>query len=396
MDQYQQYKRIADLIAGEIRGTLSSDEKENLHSWVGECEKNRLLYDRLRNSSYFHDWASAVEKIDAQAGLDRLYPQILRERKKEFRLTILKYAAVLLVPAFLAGAVYYFMPKPRPGKVLVTEQAPAIAPGKSKAILILNDGKTVNLDSGNDLQLKELDGTTIEKRDGQINYTPLDRQAPREPLFNVIRIPRGAEYHLILSDGTRVYLNAMSQFKYPVQFSKGARKVELSGEAFFEVTPSDVPFIVKTKGMDVKVLGTSFNVNAYEDNPQVVTTLVTGKVRLKAKNKLGGHYILSPQEQAVFNTTDLNWEVKTVDVRLYTGWKDGRFIFYDMRLEDIMNSLGRWYSADFAYSEPALKDLRFSGSLNKYEDLGQILDIIQSTNKVKVEINQTTIIFRET
>lgn len=396
MDQYDQYRKIAELIAGEIRDTLSPDDRNMLINWINQCEENKQLYYRLKSSSYFHNWREAIEKIDPRAGWEKLVPLIAEERKKNLKLQILKYASVILLPFILAGAVYYSLTERHMEQTQVAEQpAREIQPGTSKAVLILNDGKTVTLDAKNELQLKETDGTTIEKTRGQLNYAPLAGKPVQRSLYNTIKIPRGGEYNLILADGTRVFLNAMSEFKYPVQFCKKARVVELSGEAYFDVTPSDIPFIVKTRDMKIKVLGTSFNVNAYENTGEVVTTLVRGKVRIEAKNSLGGNYILSPDEQAVFNTTDLHWDVKTVDVSLYTSWKNGEFIFYDNRLEDIMNTLGRWYSVDVAWENPKMKDIRFSGSLNKYNNISQILEIIQATNKIKIEINNTTIIFKE-
>jgi ferric-dicitrate binding protein FerR (iron transport regulator) len=187
----------------------------------------------------------------------------------------------------------------------------------------------------------------------------------------------------------------MSEFKYPVRFTGDTRGVELSGEAYFEVSHSGKPFIVRANQTVVRVLGTCFNVNAYENTGKVVTTLVKGSVMVNAKDGRKASYILSPDQQAVFDSRDLSWQVKTVDISLYTGWKEGEFIFYDNRLEDIMNTLGRWYSVDVDWTNPKLKDIRFSGSLNKYNDLSEILEIIQATNKVKIEINNTTIVFKE-
>ncbi len=396
MDQYDQYRQIAELIAGEIRDTLNSDDRDTLRNWINQCEENRQLYYRLKSSSHFHNWRKAIEKIDARASWGELVPLIAEDRKKSFKLQILKYASVILLPFVIAGVVYYSLMERHIEQIQVAEQpGKEIQPGTSKAVLILNNGKTVTLDAKNELQLKETDGTTIEKTRGQLNYTPLAGKPVQKSLYNTIKIPRGGEYNLILADGTRVFLNAMSEFKYPVQFCKKARVVELSGEAYFDVTPSDIPFIVKTRDMKIKVLGTSFNVNAYENTGQVVTTLVRGKVRIEAKNPMGGNYILSPDEQAIFNTTDLHWDVKTVDASRYTSWKSGEFVFYDNRLEDIMNVLARWYSIDVEWEDPKMKDIRFSGSLNKYNNMNQILEIIQAINKIKIEVNNMTIVFKE-
>lgn len=396
MDQYNQNKKIAELISGEIQEILSAEERETLVNWISESEENKRLYYRLRNSYNFREWRKSVEKIDTDTCWKELYPFLTEEKRKYRSLQILKYAAVILFPLLITGVAYYLATRQKSESVQELQQSvQTIQPGTSKAVLILNDGKAVTLDAQRGLQIKEADGTNIEKTEGQLSYTPLSKRTDHTPLYNTIRIPRGGEYSLILADGTRVYLNAMSEFKYPVQFNKRARVVELTGEAYFEVTPSNIPFIVKTHDMKIKVLGTAFNVNAYKNSGKVITTLVHGKVKVEAKNTMGGNYILSPDEQAVFNADDLHWDVKKVDVNLYTGWKDGEFIFYDQRLEEIMEILSRWYSADVQYTSQSIRDLRFSGSLNKYNDLWEILEIIQSTNKVKIEINNTTILFKE-
>jgi ferric-dicitrate binding protein FerR (iron transport regulator) len=270
-----------------------------------------------------------------------------------------------------------------------------ILPGKSRAILVLDDGQSVLLDSLTEQSITEKDGTMIEKGNQSLNYSKQSDNLNAANIYNTIKIPQGGEYNLILSDGTKVYLNAESQLRYPVQFAGNVREVELVGEGYFEVaTNAQKPFIVKTKGVSVEVLGTSFNVNAYGNTEKIVTTLVEGSVKLNMQGSSASQ-ILEPAEQAVFDVNNGKTEVRKVDVNLYTAWKDGNLIFYDNRLEDIMIILKRWYSAEVEFKSATIKELRFSGSLDRYGDIRQILDIIKSTGKVNIEIKENTILFSE-
>ncbi|VAW22403.1 Putative anti-sigma factor [hydrothermal vent metagenome] len=395
MNKYNGYKRIAELIFGEITDNLGPDEMEELYTWVDSQPENKELYNQIRNSTHFQSWYSFREKIDTLEGWEQLYPFIRKEKKRELRRVFLKYAAILLLPLLIAGGFYYFVyPGYEQGAVSQTAEIKA---GSKKAVLILNDGNTVVLDSPGALLITEADGTSIQKTNGLLNYIKPVNKKPKAPLYNSVKIPRGGEFDLILADGTHVYLNSLSELKYPVQFIGDKREVELTGEAYFEVVhKNDKPFIVKTREMSMEVLGTTFNINAYENTGKVITTLVAGKIMVKGNNNesMEGR-ILIPEEQAVFDISSKQLEVIKVDVSLYTAWKDGEFIFYNTRLYDIMNTLTRWYSVEARFMDNSLKELRFSGSLGRYGNIDSILDIIKSTNKVEIVINNNVIILKK-
>lgn len=395
MEKDIQGERIAKLIAGEIGETLTPKEEKVLHSWINERTENKALYQKLRSSENFQNWRTSYEQIDAGSGWEELYPQIKKQEKTKIWLRTFKYAAILLLPALLLVGVVNDLAKRNSNEKQLAKEMTEITPGTKKAFLTLDNGETVILDSDEEVKLKELDGTTIQKTRGQLTYVPAKKTKNRAPLYNIVRTPRGGEYNLVLEDGTKVFLNAMSQIKYPVKFDAESREIELTGEAYFEVAHSAIPFVVKTSQLDVTVLGTTFNINAYENNGEIVTTLVEGKVQVDTRQEGSSSLILQPQEQAVFNTEDQRLGVKKVDISLHTGWKDGKFIFYDMRLEDIMNSLTRWYSAEVSYSDSISRNMRFSGSLKRNEDFSQILDIIQSTNKVSIEMDNQTVVFQK-
>lgn len=203
--------------------------------------------------------------------------------------------------------------------------------------------------------------------------------------YNTLIVPRGGEFSLELADGTRVWLNAESRLRYPVAFMGKERKVEMEGEVYFEVVKNnEKPFIVTVNGVDIRVLGTSFNVSAYQE--EVVTTLVEGKVQLKRGDE---QVVLSPNQQAIWS--DDKFKVKQVDACNYVLWKEGIFYFEDVDLERILDDMARWYNVNIFYMNPTLKKMKFSVEIKRYEDINEILRRIEQTKRVKFEIKDRTI-----
>jgi len=394
MTEYQYYNKIINLISKEIGGILSPEEEQEVYFWIKEHPDNEALYVRIKNSENFRDRNLKHQEIDVKKGWEKINSKIEKETRILKLKKIFSYAAAILLPFIIAGglAVYFYEQNPAEKTIV---KISGIEPGKSRAVLVLDDGKLVSLDSLNNLEITEKDGTIIQKGAQSLNYSKNTETALVKNIYNTIKIPHGGEYNLVLSDGTRVYLNAESTIKYPVQFTESFREVELTGEAYFEVT-KDIhkPFIVKTQGMNIEVLGTSFNLNAYVNTDKILTTLVEGSVKINVDGSNESR-ILKPDEQAAFDIRTGQTEIRKVDVNLYVAWKDGRLNFYDCRLEDIMITLTRWYTADVIYLNPSAKDLRFSGSLNRYGNINQILDIIKSTGKVKISTKENTILFSE-
>lgn len=394
MNNYHEYKRIVFLISKEISEDITLQETQELSEWLSKHPDNSALYNRIRNSESLKQRNEEYQQIDIQAGWRLLASKMERKKDREIKpRRVLYYAAAILVPLIILGGLSWYFSNEKPEEKVVVLQAPKIEPGKPRAILVLDDGKYVALDSLNNQMITEKDGTLIEKNNQSLNYSGQSGNSKMTNIYNTIKIPRGGEYNLVLSDGTKVYLNSESQLRYPVQMAGNIREVELTGEGYFEVTKNDKsPFVVKTKGVSIEVLGTSFNVNAYDNTGEIVTTLVEGSVKLNLQGS-SLTKTLKPAEQAVFDKNSGQTEISKVDVNLYTAWKDGHLIFYNNRLEDVMVILTRWYSAEVLFKNESIKDLRFSGSLDRYGDIKQILDIIGSTGKVNIEIKDNTILF---
>ena len=259
----------------------------------------------------------------------------------------------------------------------------------------MSSGKIVNLLPEEELEIKENNGIHITHSGDTLNYSIAEHLSGHLPTsqkieYNTLIIPRGAEYFLVLSDGTEVWLNAESELKYPARFSKEQREVYLKGEAYFRVTPRNrQPFLVHTRGTSVKVLGTAFNVMSYPTSRCVETTLEQGKVEIRAGGK---NVILQPGMQAVFSKAMQTLETKYVNTSHYTSWKDRRMLFEKIRLEDLLEKLGRWYDMDIFYLQPECKEVLLTGNLVRHEKITTILRLLETMGKVRFSIHQKTII----
>ena len=258
-------------------------------------------------------------------------------------------------------------------------------PGTSKAILMMADGKEVVLEQGQNLNILLNERVRVATSSQGIVYEEHGKGMVTEE-YNKLTTPVGGEYSLVLSDGTKVFLNADSELKYPVEFSDGKRIVDLKGEAYFEVHKDSLrPFIVRMNGAEVTVLGTSFNVNTYGDDGQIYTTLVNGSVRVSSmKNKQ--EEILKPGMQSVMNVQSGLLTVRKVDVEPYVAWREGRFVFRAMTLDLIMRQLQRWYDFEVFYQNPELKDYEFRGVIKRDMDLDKVLSVIKVTTNVDFEV----------
>ena len=258
-------------------------------------------------------------------------------------------------------------------------------PGTSKAILMMADGKEVVLEQGQNLNILLNERVRVATSSQGIVYEERGKGMVTEE-YNKLTTPIGGEYSLVLSDGTKVFLNADSELKYPVEFSDGKRIVDLKGEAYFEVHKDSLrPFIVRMNGAEVTVLGTSFNVNTYGDDGQIYTTLVNGSVRVSSmKNKQ--EEILKPGMQSVMNVQSGLLTVRKVDVEPYVAWREGRFVFWAMTLDLIMRQLQRWYDFEVFYQNSELKDYEFRGVIKRDMDLDKVLSVIKATTNVDFEV----------
>lgn len=285
-------------------------------------------------------------------------------------------AAAIFVLALGFTFYFYIIPAEKHQNIKNSIIVSDIGPGGSKAILILSDGTKIELNKVKNKQLINEPGTIINKvTEGQIVYTGNASSPNTANSFNTIQTPNGGEFHLVLPDGTEVWLNAASTLKFPTSFAKAKeRRVELSGEAYFRVAHNkSKPFRVSSQGQIVEVLGTSFNVMAYKEERSMNTTLLEGSVKVTKGTNVK---IIKPGQQAVANT---NIKVIDADVDLALAWKNGRTYFKDADIQTLMRSLSRWYDLEIEYRGPIPKRL-FTGGISRKSNLSGILKILELAN----------------
>jgi hypothetical protein len=308
-------------------------------------------------------------------------------------------AAAAIILLLGTGAYLLFFHK-EPTEIAQTEIQPStkmdIRPGGNKAMLILANGRQITLDSTHMGQLANQGNSKIVKvKSGLLTYTKTDIStgvlAGASP-YNTLVTPKGGEYQLILSDGTKVWLNAASSIHYPVTFTGGQRLVEITGEAYFEVAKNDnMPFIVKDGNTEVQVLGTHFDVNGYKDEPTIKVTLLEGEVRtvqlITRRSQL-----LKPGEQAQMNLQGQIQLIKNADTEAAVAWKNGYFQFDREDLGTIMRQVSRWYDVEVKYSDVKLENQLFSGTVSRFKNVSELLKMLSLTGAAHFKIDGEEII----
>lgn len=372
---------------------ITKEELHKLQEFVAENPGADDLLDELFDE-YFN--IMDIEEPSEPSSKD-MYERIVQELnlndnieepKRQSRLLYWATTAAVL----LMVAVYFFL-----SPLLNQNQNPlltsakdenAILPGGARATVILDDGTKISLDSLAVDSTILLNGYAIVKdENGLLTYSLIDGQhKDQQVVYNTIVTPKGGEYKLNLPDGTRIWVNASSKVRYPLNFAKDSREVQLEGEAYFDVKhiregERDLPFIVFTNGQKLEVLGTTFNINSYGE--QVETTLVEGAVKLNFKG-LAPRY-LAPNEQSSYNEKENAVEVREVDPYYTTAWKNQKFAFDDASMYEVMETIARWYDVEVSY-EGDFSESSFNGTISRYEGFENLLEIIELTGKVKFKV----------
>ncbi|SEW14982.1 FecR family protein [Chitinophaga arvensicola] len=358
-------ERIAALMFKSLNQTLSPEEEQTLEAWKSLQPENRALFDELtdpeRLRHELQQLAAVEAAIEAKLGWHEAH---LPEKKIRKLYTRWSWAAAILL--LLSVGAYVWL---KPAKQQVAE---VIHPGGNKAVLTLADGSLVTLDSAGN-QVIAQGKASIHQQGGQLTYEGAG--SGDNAGFNKLSTPAGGQFKVQLPDGSTAWLNAASSIRYPVVFSGKERQVEVTGEVFFDVAQqADKPFkVIVNKGVEINVLGTQFNINAYNDRPFVSTTLIQGKVSV---SKNGHPAILQPGEQAL---TDKDTRViKNIDVDKVMAWKNGMFNFEDVSLQEAMGEIERWYDVKVIY-ENGVPDIPFSGKISRDTNLNDLLKVLGET-----------------
>ncbi|MBO9632911.1 MAG: FecR domain-containing protein [Chitinophagaceae bacterium] len=373
-------QRAAYLLERFISGSISHAELAELHelteSSAPEMQQGIQQWLESREADPAYDpakWQQVLGTI-LNADKQQKIPVIVPVYKRAW----FRYAAAAVV-VMAVGLTYWLSGTDttklkQAGETVAQKEVP---PGKDGAILTLADGSTVVLDTmGNGLVARQ-NGSHVVLENGKITY--YSETASQAMVYNTMTTPRGRQFNLTLPDGTRVWLNAESSLRFPTAFTGDDRKVEVSGEAFFEVAQmKDKPFRVSiTNGPEVEVLGTTFNVNAYADEPSINTTLLEGSVKVVAKvnPELNGNtVVLKPGQQAQSEAgSGKGLRIKHVDLDEVVAWKEGAFSFNDADLKTVMRQLCRWYNVDVEYAGELPEMKPFTGKMGRSLPLADVL-----------------------
>ena len=382
--------RIYDLIARKLDDGLLPMEETELSDWLAEDVKHEEVYAEIKK---IRDRTKLLHR-DFAPDTEHVLKRIKRERVRQIGFRYWwKYAALFILPLSVALVLWQGMKNEAEEE---HRQFSAVSrPGGERAILKLYNGKTVVLDSTMKSSLIAHEANVRIEMDSNhlLRYSSHDSIGMANVnKNNELIIPKGGEYQVMLADGTKVWLNSASRLIYPQSFMGKERRVVLSGEAFFDVThDAERPFVVETSRMNVKVLGTRFNVNDYDDNEEVSTTLVNGSVEIISGDQQA--FRLVPGEQAYGKENEL--EKREVNVRLYTSWIDGKFLFNNTELEEIAKQISRWYDVEIFFSSESVKKVRFTGAIVKFKPLEDLVRMIESTSQVRFSVKGRTIVISE-
>ena len=376
----QKWVRLA---RGIGKGLLNGEGKQmddEVSEWAKESDRGKRILDELKDLDFYVEKEAKKREIEKCYSWEEFMTWRRRYERRRKLLVVRCVAAVAIL--FLVSTCVWFVN--RGGEESQFMFPSEIKPGSLRASLILHDGQEILLDKR--LSLMESDSSVVLSNEkGELSYRNV-RERAGESSVNTLRVPCGGEYQLMLEDGTRVRVNSESELVFPTCFNSDRREVFLKGEAYFQVAPdSDKPFYVRVNDYIVKVTGTSFNVTSYTDDPCTMTTLVEGKVSVYG-NDSTWNCDLTPGHMLKFDKGTARVTSEECDPRIYTSWIDGEFKFRDMRLEDIMKKLNRWYDFEVAYEEEELKDLRFSGAAEKYNPVEFLLKMIEEVTKVRFDI----------
>ena len=370
---------IARIIQKSLKGKLSESEERQLSGWRKVSDENERAFQRMISEDFYTIGMEKLEMYDSRVAYGRfLQKKYQQRRKRRFLINMARVAAVAL--PFVIALVLYVGLNREEEQMVRPSLASNILPGTSKAVLTLANGQMIPLGKEATDSTIITDGTQISASGSGVTYA--SGVESESVVYNKLEIPRGGEFCLTLSDGTRVWLNSETSIQYPVAFGAKERRVFVQGEAYFEVAKdAKKPFTVQFMSSSVTVLGTSFNIRAYPEEKRSQTTLAEGSVRIYSP---GSSMLLKPGEQAEVSALSGEMVKQEVEVKNFTSWKDGRFVFEQQPLEDIMRTLERWYDIRVIFKDEGAKRISLSGNMKRYGDFSQVMKMLQMLSLIHI------------
>lgn len=371
---------VVDLIVRHFLGELDENEQKKYRRMTDELELGEST-DELKG---FLQVGSSSDD-ESRKRRERAYRRFRQHTHKHRPISQsfwLQIAAVAVLLIAVGGSIYR-VARNHPESTFSRQD---IFTAQSKAFLVLADGTSIGLDRGND-DARVYENNVAVCDSGLLAYKRSQEPETETIVYNKVCVPRGGEYRLVLSDGTGIWINADTELKYPIRFGSGTREVYVRGEAYFEVTKDTLrPFVVHTSRGSVKVLGTEFNVRDYDDEQAVVTTLVKGNVEYRNNDS---YVVLNPGDQAI--DADDKISLGRVNPEEYVGWKDGKYIFSNETLANLMKYVERTYDVTVFFANPDVRDLRFSGDLQRYDRVELFLRYLESSGDMRFEVRNRVI-----
>jgi ferric-dicitrate binding protein FerR (iron transport regulator) len=378
---------LAELAHRFISGTATDAEKALLHQWFDAADREETEHVFLSERETEDD-----VRMRIKARLQRAIEQEPQKTPRRIGYYARWIAAATTLVAVSLTSLYFW--NARKSHQAATYASPVamshndLLPGGNKATLLLGDGSTVNLEAAQNGVIRKVAGTLIDKQDGQLRYNV--SAADLVPEMNTIQTPRGGQYRVILPDGTKVWLNAASSLTYPTAFTGVGREVQLKGEAYFEVADKkDKPFKVMVGNMQVNVLGTHFNVMAYEDENVIKTTLLEGAVTV---TNGGASHLLKPGQEGRLDRSSDAFRLLNVDPEEAVAWKNGVFQFGGAPIETVMREIVRWYDVDVEYQ--GRTNEHFRGSISRSVNASEVFKMLELTGAVHFTIDKKKIIVK--
>lgn len=385
--------RISRIIAKSIKKEANLEEQEELYDWLNKSKENIQFYEKVSSKTFIDNKKKQRDSIDWEEDCYKFISMMSKRRRRIRRLSIIKYASIFII--LLVSSIYLNYVNNNKNTHHISSRI-KIVQNEPKVILTLSEGQQIDLTNKIDTIREFEKGASISIGDKELVYNKnmFELNTIRQDVvYNTLQLPNSETYQLILSDGTKVWINANSKLKYPASFNNNERKVYLEGEAYFDVYEDKKrPFIVDLGYASVKVLGTEFNVRAYDDEKEISAVLVNGSVQLYS-TKHKKDILLKPGERSSLTYAGV-LKTENVNTYNYTAWKDGRFVFENKSIEEILEHISSWYDVNILYLDENCKKIRFSGDLEKKISLQKILQIMESSERVEFHIENNTVSVR--
>lgn len=377
------------LFLKRLLGNLSPEEENRLESWLKADKRNRQLADMMLDHAELTREYRQQSLVDTESAYMEMKARIMLAEAPQRRRKRIISAAAAIASLVIAGSLWFNITSLDLDTSSVAQatmaignsaRQPVIRPGVTKALLHNSSGKSVALNARS---------SAITSRE-IISNNGLDSPIALAPQELFLEVPRGGEFKIILEDSTVVWLNSESTLRYPEVFGPSERRVEVSGEAYFAVRKDpDRPFYVETRGQQIRVYGTTFNIRDYQDEEATFTTLESGSISLRKNSHSGssGEIFLAKGHQAILTHPTKDLTLTVVDPEIVSSWRNGLFVFEDQPLDRIMRDLSRWYDFHYEFANPELGQQIFMGCIPRYSDFHTAIQILENCGNIHFSIS---------